>query len=56
VTIGRRHETNLRTAVSVIRTTIDGYKKAGDGGHIAKATGYPIINRWAVCFLLLIEC
>jgi general secretion pathway protein G len=44
VTIQRRHEQELRTALREIRTAIDAYKKAGDEGRIernAGATGYP---------------
>jgi general secretion pathway protein G len=44
VTIQRRHEQELRTALREIRAAIDAYKKAGDEGRIersAGATGYP---------------
>jgi prepilin-type N-terminal cleavage/methylation domain-containing protein len=44
VTIQRRHEGELRTALREIRGAIDAYKKASDEGRIAKAvgaTGYP---------------
>jgi prepilin-type N-terminal cleavage/methylation domain-containing protein len=44
VTIQRRHEAELRTALREIRAGIDAYKKASDEGRIEKqagATGYP---------------
>jgi general secretion pathway protein G len=44
VTMQRRHEQELRTALREIRAGLDAYKKAGDEGRIGKvagATGYP---------------
>jgi prepilin-type N-terminal cleavage/methylation domain-containing protein len=44
VTVQRRHEQELRTALREIRAAIDAYKKAGDEGRVARAagaTGYP---------------
>jgi len=44
VTIQRRHEAELRSALREIRSAIDAYKKAVDESRIAKAagaTGYP---------------
>ena len=44
VTVQRRQEQELRTALREIRAGIDAYKKAGDEGRIAKdaaASGYP---------------
>ena len=44
VTVQRRHEQELRSALREIRAGIDAYKKASDEGRIARtagATGYP---------------